>query len=43
MLVEKDEKSTAKAVERLMGSKAEARFEFIQEKAAFASEALLDV
>ncbi len=42
-LVEKDEKPTAKAVERLMGSKAEARFEFIQEKAAFASEQLLDV
>jgi topoisomerase-4 subunit B len=43
MLAEKDLKSTAKAVERLMGSKAEARFEFIQENAAFASEALLDV
>jgi topoisomerase-4 subunit B len=43
MLAEKDLKSTAQAVERLMGSKAEARFEFIQENAAFASEALLDV
>jgi topoisomerase-4 subunit B len=43
MLAEKDLKSTAKAVERLMGSKAEARFEFIQENAEFASEALLDV
>ena len=43
VLAEKDEKSTAKAVERLMGSKAEARFDFIQENAAFASEALLDV
>ena len=43
MLVEKDLKSTAKAVERLMGTKAEARFEFIQENAEFASEQLLDV
>jgi topoisomerase-4 subunit B len=43
MLAEKDLKSTAQAVERLMGSKAEARFEFIQENAEFASEALLDV
>jgi topoisomerase-4 subunit B len=43
MLAEKDAKSTAKAVERLMGTKAEARFEFIQEKAEFASEALIDV
>jgi topoisomerase IV subunit B len=43
MLADKDIKSTAKAVERLMGSKAEARFEFIQENAQFASEQLLDV
>ncbi len=43
VLVDKEAKPTAKAVERLMGSKAEARFEFIQEKAAFASEQLLDV
>ena len=43
VLAEKDLKATATAVERLMGSKAEARFEFIQEKAEFASEALLDV
>ena len=43
MLAEKDIKSTAKAVERLMGTKAEARFEFIQENAQFASEELLDV
>jgi topoisomerase-4 subunit B len=43
VLVEKDIKSTAKAVERLMGNKAEARFDFIQENAAFASEQLLDV
>ena len=32
-----------KAVERLMGNKAEARFDFIQENAEFASEELLDV
>ena len=43
MLADKDIKSTAKAVERLMGTKAEARFEFIQENAQFASEELLDV
>jgi topoisomerase-4 subunit B len=43
VLVEKDLKSTAKAVERLMGNKAEARFDFIQENAEFASEQLLDV
>jgi topoisomerase-4 subunit B len=43
VLAEKDFKSTAKAVERLMGNKAEARFDFIQENAAFASEQLLDV
>src|SRR4051812_42154429 len=42
-LVEDDAKSTEKAVERLMGNKPEARFEFIQEKAEFASEELLDV
>ena len=34
---------TAKSVERLMGTKAEARFEFIQERAEFASEEMLDV
>ncbi len=32
-----------KSVERLMGTKAELRFEFIQERAAFADEAALDV
>jgi topoisomerase-4 subunit B len=42
-LVEEDKKPTESAVERLMGNKAEARFEFIQEKAEFASEELLDV
>jgi len=43
VLAEKELKSTAKAVERLMGTKAEARFDFIQENAEFASEALIDV
>jgi len=43
VLVEDEVKPTDRAVERLMGNKPEARFEFIQEKAAFASEELLDV
>ncbi len=43
ILADKEMKSTARAVERLMGTKAEARFEFIQEKAEFASAELLDV
>jgi topoisomerase IV subunit B len=42
-LAHDEEKPTASAVERLMGNKPEARFEFIQEKAEFASEELLDV
>jgi topoisomerase IV subunit B len=43
VLIDKEMKPTARAVERLMGTKAEARFEFIQEKAEFASADLLDV
>ena len=43
VLADKEMKPTARAVERLMGTKAEARFEFIQENAEFASEELLDV
>ena len=43
MLVEDDRKATAKSVERLMGTKAEARFDFIQERAEFADEDVLDV
>jgi topoisomerase-4 subunit B len=43
VLAEKERKPTQKSVERLMGTKAEARFEFIQENAEFAGEALLDV
>ena len=43
VLVDKEMKPTAKTVERLMGTKAEARFDFIQEKAECAREDLLDV
>jgi len=42
-LVDEERASTDKSVERLMGTKAEARFEFIQERAEFAREELLDV
>jgi topoisomerase-4 subunit B len=42
-LVAEDVKPTEKAVERLMGNKPESRFEFIQERAEFAAEELLDV
>jgi topoisomerase-4 subunit B len=42
-VVDDDRKATDRSVERLMGNKPEARFEFIQEKAEFASEELLDV
>ena len=43
VLVTDDRKDTEKSVERLMGTKAEARFEFIQERAEFANEEMLDV
>jgi topoisomerase-4 subunit B len=43
MLLTDDRADTADSVERLMGAKAEARFAFIQEKAEFAKEELLDV
>jgi topoisomerase-4 subunit B len=43
MLLTEDREDTSDAVERLMGTKAEARFAFIQEKAEFAGEELLDV
>jgi topoisomerase-4 subunit B len=43
VLIDKERKPTAKAVEQLMGTKAEARFAFIQENAEFAGEQLLDV
>ena len=42
-IAEADRKDTAKSVERLMGTRAEARFEFIQERAEFAREDMLDV
>src|SRR5947209_9143598 len=43
MLLTDDRADTESSVERLMGTKAETRFAFIQEKAEFASEELLDV
>jgi topoisomerase-4 subunit B len=43
VLLADDREDTADSVERLMGAKAESRFAFIQEKAEFASEELLDV
>ncbi len=43
MLADKERKPTEKSVERLMGNKPEARFDFIQEHAQFAKEELLDV
>jgi topoisomerase-4 subunit B len=43
MLLTEDREDTADSVERLMGTKAESRFAFIQEKAEFAGEELLDV
>jgi topoisomerase IV subunit B len=43
VLLTEDREDTADSVERLMGTKAEARFAFIQEKAEFAAEEMLDV
>jgi topoisomerase IV subunit B len=43
VLVDDERAKTAKSVERLMGVKAEARFEFIQERAEFADQDRLDV
>lgn len=43
VLLADDRDTTADSVERLMGTKAEARFAFISDKAEFASEDLLDV
>ena len=42
-IVDDDRKATESSVERLMGTKPEARFDFIQERAEFASDELLDV
>jgi topoisomerase-4 subunit B len=43
VLLADDRKDTEKSVERLMGTKPEARFAFIQERAEFADAAALDV
>jgi topoisomerase IV subunit B len=43
VLLAEEQKATEKAVERLMGTKPEARFAFIQERAEFANEESLDV
>jgi topoisomerase IV subunit B len=43
VLLTEDRAGTADSVERLMGTKAEARFAFISERAEFASDELLDV
>jgi hypothetical protein len=43
LLPSSDREGTADSVERLMGTKAEARFAFISDKAEFASDDLLDV
>ena len=43
MLLADDRADTDSSVERLMGNKAELRFQFIQERAEFASDELLDV
>ena len=42
-VTEAQSEGTGDAVERLMGNKPEARFAFIQERAAFADEAQLDI
>jgi topoisomerase IV subunit B len=43
VVVDDERKKTDTSVERLMGNKPESRFEFIQERAEFADEDLLDV
>ena len=43
VVVDDERKPTELSVERLMGNKPEARFEFIQERAEFADEEFLDV
>jgi topoisomerase-4 subunit B len=43
VLLPDDREGTADSVERLMGVKAEPRFAFIQDKAEFANDDLLDV
>jgi topoisomerase IV subunit B len=43
MLIADDRADTAQSVERLMGTKPEARFAFIQERAEFANDDVLDL
>jgi topoisomerase-4 subunit B len=43
VVVEDERKGTDSSVERLMGNKPEARFDFIQERAEFVQEEALDV
>ena len=43
VLADKDRTKTAKSVDQLMGTKPEARFAFISERAEFAKDELLDV
>jgi topoisomerase-4 subunit B len=43
VVVEDERKSTDSSVERLMGNKPEARFDFIQERAEFVQDEVLDV
>jgi topoisomerase IV subunit B len=43
ILADKEKTKTAKSVDQLMGTKPEARFAFISERAEFAAEELLDV
>jgi topoisomerase-4 subunit B len=43
MLVDAERKKTEKSVDQLMGTKPEARFAFITERAEFAADDLLDV
>jgi topoisomerase-4 subunit B len=43
VIVDRERTKTAKAVENLMGTKAETRFAFITERAEFADEGMLDV
>jgi topoisomerase-4 subunit B len=43
VLIDTERVKTSKSVDQLMGTKPEARFAFIQERAEFASDELLDV
>ena len=43
VLLADDREDTTDSVERLMGTKAEARFAFIEQHAEFASEEMVDV